>query len=139
MFSWPLNIILIGMVTIPLLGRMPNKRIHKKVPGVYAILILLTAAYFMYGLFNEVTQMKVVTIISRQIPNPPFGSVIRIDMIGVFMALLHLLIGLVCVIYSTKFMENDSSVTLYYTLTLGMIAGMIGTVFAGDFLTLFVF
>jgi proton-translocating NADH-quinone oxidoreductase chain N len=36
-------------------------------------------------------------------------------------------------------MERDSGLTEYYTLILGMIAGMTGIVFAGDFFTLFVF
>ena len=139
MFSWPLNIILIGMITIPLLGKFANKRVQKKVPGIYAALILLIATYFMYRLYIEVTQFGAVIIITPQTPNLSFSAILRIDMIGVFLAFLHLLIGLLSVVYSTKFMENDPGVTLYYSLTLGMIAGMIGTVFAGDFLTLYVF
>jgi multicomponent Na+:H+ antiporter subunit D len=53
--------------------------------------------------------------------------------------MVYIIIGLVTTVYSIKFMERDSGLTEYYTLMLGMVAGMTGVVFAGDFFTLFVF
>ncbi|MFQ6074522.1 MAG: complex I subunit 5 family protein [Candidatus Bathyarchaeia archaeon] len=49
------------------------------------------------------------------------------------------MLGLFATIYSLRDMEGETGLTLYYTLLLGLIAGLMGVVFAGDFFSLYVF
>jgi proton-translocating NADH-quinone oxidoreductase chain N len=139
MFTPPLDALLMFMVATPAVGWLAYKKGYRKVQGIYASVCLLVVAYFLYGLYKEVAENSIVLIVGQPPFNPPFGACLEIDMLSVFMAFLYIIIGLFATVYSIKFMEHDSGLTEYYTLMLGMIAGMTGIVFAGDFFTLFVF
>jgi len=138
MFTPPLDALLIFMVATPAVGWVAYKKGYRKVTGIYASASLLVVAYFLYGLYKEVAENGIVLIVGQPF-NLPLGACLEIDMLSVFMAFLYIIIGLFATAYSIKFMEHDSGLTEYYTLMLGMIAGMTGIVFAGDFFTLFVF
>jgi len=139
MFTEPLDVLLIFMVTTPVVGWVAYRKAYRKILGVCAALGLSVTAYFLYGLYEEVAEKGVVLVVGQLPFNPPLGACLEIDMLSVFMASLYIIIGLFATVYSIKFMEHDSGLTGYYTLMLGMIAGMTGIVFAGDFFTLFVF
>ncbi len=138
MFTPPLDALLMFMVATPAVGWVAYKKGYRKVQGIYASASLLVAAYFLYGLYKEVAENGIVLIVGQPF-NLPLRACLEIDMLSVFMAFLYIIIGLFATAYSIKFMERDSGLTEYYTLMLGMIAGMTGIVFAGDFFTLFVF
>lgn len=135
MFTKPLDVLLIFTVTTPLIGWVAYKKEHRRILGVYAVLGLSVTAYFLYGLYREVAENHIVPIGGQ----PPFGACFEIDMLSVFMALIYVMIGLLAAFYSIKYMERDTGLTQYYTLLSGMVAGMMGVAFAGDFFTLFVF
>ena len=139
MFTLPLDVLLVFMVVSPVVGRVASKRGYRKVQGIYALLSLFAVAYFLYGLYNEVAEYNIVLIVGQLPFKPPLEACLQIDMFGVFMAFLYVIIGLFATAYSIKFMECESGLSEYYTLVLGMIAGMTGIVFSGDFFTLFVF
>jgi len=139
MFTPPLDALLMFMVATPAVGWVADKKGYRKVQGIYASASLLVAAYFLYGLYKEVAKNGIILIVGQPTFNPPFGACLEIDMFSVFMAFLYIIIGLFATVYSMKFMERDSGLTEYYMLMLGMIAGMTGIIFAGDFFTLFVF
>jgi len=135
MFTTPLDALLMFMVATPAVGWVAYKKGWRKVQGIYASASLLVVAYLLYGLYTEVVEKGIVLVLGQ----PPLGACLEIDMLSIFMAFLYVIIGLFVTVYSIKFMEHDSGLTMYYTLVLGMIAGMTGIVFAGDFFTLFVF
>lgn len=64
---------------------------------------------------------------------------IIVDVPGSLMSLLAISLGIFITIYSMKFMEKDSGTSLYYSLLMAMITGIIGVSYSGDFLTLFIF
>jgi multicomponent Na+:H+ antiporter subunit D len=139
MFTWPLDALLIFMIGTPAVGWLVHRRGYQKILGIYASASLLVTVYFLYGLYKEVAEKGVILVAGLLPFSPPLGACLEIDMLSAFMAFLYIVIGLFATAYSIKFMEHDSGLTEYYTLILGMIAGMIGIVFAGDFFTLFVF
>ncbi len=134
MFTKPLDMLLIFTVITPVIGWITYKKKYRKIRGLYAFLSLSVTAYFLYELYTEVSKEG-----SLQAFSLPFEACLKIDMLSVFMALSYVMIGLLAVFYSIKYMERDTGLTEYYTLLLGMVAGMIGVAFAGDFFTLFVF
>jgi len=139
MFTPPLDTLLVFMISTPAIGWVIHKKGYPKVQGIYASAGLLVAAYFLYGLSREVSEKGIVLITGPLPFNPPLGACLQIDVFSVFMTMVYIIIGLFTTVYSIKFMERDSGLTEYYTLMLGMVAGMTGVVFAGDFFTLFVF
>ncbi len=139
MFTVPLDVLLIFTVTTPVVGWVAYKKGYRKIQGIYAALGLSVTAYFLYELYKKVAEKGVVLIVGQLPFNPPLEACLEIDMLSVFMAFLYTITGLFAAVYSIKYMEHDTGLTEYYTLLLGMIAGMTGVVFAGDFFTLFVF
>ncbi len=122
------------MVTTPVIGWVTYKKKYRKIRGLYAVLGLSVTAYFLYELYVEVSEKG-----NLRFSSLPFGACLEIDMLSVFMALIYVMIGLLAAAYSMKYMERDTGLTEYYTLLLGMVAGMMGVTFSGDFFTLFVF
>ncbi len=134
MFTKPLNSLLILMVTTPVIGWVTYKKKYRKIRGIYAVLGLSVTAYFLYELYVEVSEKGNLRFSSLR-----FGACLEIDMLSVFMALIYVMLGLLATAYSMKYMERDTGLAEYYTLLLGMVAGMMGVTFSGDFFTLFVF
>ena len=139
MFTEPLDVLLIFTLTTPVIGWVAYKKAYRKIQGIYAALGLSVTIYFLYELHREVARNGIVLIVGQPPFNPPLGACLKIDTGSVFMAFLFAIIGLFATVYSIKYMERDTGLTEYYTLLLGMIAGMMGVVFSGDFFTLFVF
>ena len=135
MFSPPLDILLIFALTTPIIGWISTKIKLKSLCGVYAVIGLAASGYEIYKLFSRVfTKPELIPIKAG-----PFESCLRIDGLSIFMASIFILLGFFATLYSIRYMERDSGVTLYYTLLLIMICGLLGVVFSGDFFTLFVF
>jgi len=135
MFSPPLDILLIFALTTPIIGWISTKIKLKGLCGVYAVIGLAASGYEIYKLFSRVfTKPELIPIKAG-----PFESCLRIDGLSIFMASIFILLGFFATLYSIRYMERDSGVTLYYTLLLIMICGLLGVVFSGDFFTLFVF
>ena len=135
MFSPPLDILLIFALTTPIIGWISTKIKLKSLCGVYAVIGLAASGHEIYKLFSRVfTKPELIPIKAG-----PFESCLRIDGLSIFMASIFILLGFLAALYSIRYMEKDSGVTLYYTLLLIMICGLLGVVFSGDFFTLFVF
>ncbi len=135
MFTLPLDLLFIFAVTTPFIGWITLKLNRRGLCSAYAALGLVVSGVALYNLFLRVS-VSVVRFSSRI---GFFSSCFRIDMLSVFMAAVYMMLGFFVTVYSVKYMQRDTGVSLYYTLLLAMIGGMIGVVFAGDLFTLFVF
>ncbi len=74
----------------------------------------------------------------------PFGFlglefVIRINMVSWFFAITIVGIGLLSIIYSIRYIENEDKLDYYYFTTLFINASMLGTVLCGDLISFFIF
>jgi len=139
MFTEPLDVLLIFTITTPVIGWLVYKKAYRRIQGVYAALGFSITIYFLYELYQKVVNERIILIVGRLPFYPPLEAFLEIDMLSIFMAFIYTVMGLFAAIYSIRYMEHESGLTEYYTLLLGMVAGMIGVVFAGDFFTLFVF
>jgi proton-translocating NADH-quinone oxidoreductase chain N len=66
-------------------------------------------------------------------------TLLRMDALAVYLALIALSLGTVVNLYSIIYMKNDEGQEYYYTLLLLMVAGIIGIGLATDFLILYLF
>ena len=65
--------------------------------------------------------------------------VLRINMLSWFFAITIVGIGLLSIIYSLKYIENEKRLDYYYFTTLFINASMLGTVICGDLISFFIF
>ena len=70
---------------------------------------------------------------------PPYGIVLVLDALSVFMLLIVNLITFLITLYSISYMEIYTSKLRFYSLLLLMLAGMNGVILTGDIFNLFVF
>lgn len=134
MFPLTLVSLFFFVVTTPFVGWLFSKRGKQNWCGVYAIAGLIVSGIALYNLYSQVLNGSTVSDLQSV-----FDAGFRIDMLGVFMASIFIGLGVAVIVYSVKYMEDDTGTPLFYTLLLAMISGMVGVAFAGDLFTLFVF
>lgn len=135
MFHPIIDILLLVMVTMPIIDRIFRRFNIKFALNIYSTIGFLLSGFFLFGLYFEVISNEVI-LLGDQLP---WGSAFEIDSLGVFMASIFIILGIFASLFSYRYMEKDSGMAEYYMLLLGMVAGMIGVVFAADFLTFFIF
>jgi proton-translocating NADH-quinone oxidoreductase chain N len=135
MFSLPLDILLIFTLVSPILGWFMPKQYRAKILGVFTAVALLVTGYFLYDLYLGSAGSTVIYLPS----NSMVWATLRIDALSIFMTTIFLGLGFAATIYSIAYVENKPETPFYYTLILALISGMMGIVFAGDLLVLFVF
>lgn len=138
MFTAPLDTLLAFSVLTPLIYLIGVKARFRKLVDCWATLGFAASFYLLYLMHESVKERKVlvVTVANGLLPA---SSVFEIDALGFFMATLFIFIGLLTSFYSMRYMERDTRLAEYYVLLMLMVAGMVGVVFAGDLLTLFIF
>jgi proton-translocating NADH-quinone oxidoreductase chain N len=67
------------------------------------------------------------------------GTLLRMDALAVFIALVALILGTVVCLYSIIYMKDDVGQEYYYPLLLLMVAGIVGLGLATDLLVLYLF
>ncbi|MEN2974734.1 MAG: proton-conducting transporter membrane subunit [Candidatus Caldarchaeales archaeon] len=65
------------------------------------------------------------------------SSQIYVDKLSAYVASIFIFIGLMASIFSMRYIESRKRE--YYPLLIAMVTGMVGVVFSGDFITLFIF
>ncbi|MCD6446182.1 cation:proton antiporter, partial [Candidatus Bathyarchaeota archaeon] len=135
MFTLPIDILIVFTVTTPFVGWIERKLHQKIISGIYAAVGLALSSFMLYKLSSQALSSPMVVPIHAGI----FEACLRVDALSVFAAAIFLAMGFLVTVYSLKYMERDTGLSLYYTLLLAMITGMLGVVAAGDFFTLFVF
>ncbi len=152
----PLWILFVGALIIALLGRFTKER-AKVAMGALSALFFFISIFFLVLPFPIVTPWGTTYGLWYQIVNNGFNPIniwywplgaydaatgatfLRIDLFTVFMAVIFSFLAFFVSLYSIKYMEHDTRLSLYYGLLLTLVGGMIGVVMAGDFFTLFIF
>lgn len=128
-------ITVIAAFSIPLLSTLFRSRrlvfiLSETILLVNAVLTLLIF-YYIY------TTGRIVYYMFAGFP-PPLGEAYEVDLLGAYMGLLIGLIFPVTNAFSYRYLEDYSGIEWYYTLYLGLEAGLLGIVYTGDVFNLFV-
>lgn len=114
----------------------------RHLPAAITAVGFALALIYVYTLAQQVMAEGVVTYIwswGTDSYGAPIGVVLAADMFSVLFMGLFTFMGLVVVLYSIGYMDEDNGLTQYYVLLLIMVAAMNGVVIAGDLFTLFLF
>jgi proton-translocating NADH-quinone oxidoreductase chain N len=138
LFILPLDVLVLFTVLTPFVGWLSTRLKRRFLVGIFASIGLIIAGIALYSMYAQV--------LSSAVPPGPqslqqslFSSFFRVDMLSFVMAAVFIGIGLSATVYSIRYMERDSGLSLYFTLVLSMITGLVGVSFAGDLFTLYVF
>ena len=94
----------------------------------------LTAKYY------SVASPQPINITLADTPLAVFSSAFMIDGISIYMAVIIATVSAVVVLYSVFYIKSDERPSeRYYAIMLMLTAALMGTVFSGDLLTLFIF
>ena len=107
----------------------------------WALLGVATTSFLVWSLIGKVGAQKAVTY-NLSGWRPPWGIQIRIDYMGLLMACLITGVGLMLLIYSWRYIEQElkeERIPYYYTLFLLILTAMLGFSITGDLFNFFVF
>ena len=135
MFIPPIDVLMMFVLTTPFIGWIENKLRQKMFSGTYAAAGFILSGFTLYQISSQALLNPLFVPIQAGV----FDACLRVDGLSVFMMAIFVAMGFLITVYSLKYMDRDTGLSLYYTLLLAMITGMLGVVSAGDFFTLFVF
>ncbi len=134
------------IIAVPLLGAFLTplvSMINSKIRDGFVVFITLLTGFFGFILANDVLVNEKIRTYCFGATNPNTSPVVRIffevDGFSAFMALIAVILPIVAVVYSLKFMKEETGLDKYYTLILLMTVGMLGMVLTGDLFNFFVF
>lgn len=137
MFSPVLDALLVFSLTAPLVAVLASRLGQEKLVVFHTLSGFAFAFGLLIPLQRQVADEGVVVL--QPAVSLPIGSCLAIDSLSIFFVGIYLVIGFTATIHSIKYMEEDANLTGYYTMLLGIVAGMVGVTMAGDLFTLFIF
>ena len=93
-----------------------------------------------YGLASPQTALPFLNITLTDTQVADFSSAFMIDGISIYMAIMFIAVSAVCLFYSVFYVDPSKRPSeRYYAIMIILTAALIGAVFSGDLLTLFIF
>jgi proton-translocating NADH-quinone oxidoreductase chain N len=97
-------------------------------------------AFQYYGLATTSTPLPFLNITLTDAPSADFSSAFMIDGISIYMAIMFIAVSAVVLIYSVFYVDSSKRPSeRYFAIMLILTAALVGAVFSGDLLTLFIF
>lgn len=130
---WAVLVPLVGSVVAYILGvKSPRAR------DTFALFITVATFGLVVSMYPLLAGGKVIGVSFPSILMP-FGVSFRADILSFGMAAIITLIYSLAMLYALGYMHEGPTSNRFYSCTLLTLAGCVGTVFAGDLLTLFIF
>lgn len=133
-FSETLNSLIFFTLTSALLAVFMRGR-RERIVEAYVIAGFLITLFLSIYQFSYISYSGPVKFYASQYQL--VSSQIFVDDLSIYVASIFVFIGLMAAIFSTKYIEERKRE--YYPLLIAMVTGMVGVVFSGDFVTLFIF
>jgi proton-translocating NADH-quinone oxidoreductase chain N len=143
---------IVSLVTFALLTLPVFKAIHKTQHRTALTLIWFSAIFLVsgaavanlasqyYSLAPPGTALPFLNITLTDTPSADFSSSFMIDGISIYMAIMFIAVSAVVLFYSVFYMDPSKRPSeRYFAIMIILTAALIGAVFSGDLLTLFIF
>jgi proton-translocating NADH-quinone oxidoreductase chain N len=128
------------------LYRRAYKDGHSLFAAVISLMVLISSLTVFYqlaagvgfsgkGIFTDTFS----AVYSAAAGDPSYAVKLKLDPLGVFMAGLALVMGILVTVYSARYMEHDSYPERFFVFLVAMIAGMVGLAFSADLFNMYVF
>jgi multicomponent Na+:H+ antiporter subunit D len=132
------------IIAIPLLSAflLPLvSRIHAKVRDVFALVMLGVTSCFVGLLASDVLSHgpRIYIFGAQNLRVPLVRILFEVDSMGIFMAIITMMLAIIAVIYSWSFLHQEDGLDKYYTLLLLVVTSALGMELTGDIFNFFVF
>lgn len=127
---------LLSAFLLPLVSRL-----HARVRDVFALVMLGATSFFIGLLANDVLSNgpRIYIFGAQDLHVPLVRILFEVDSMGVFMAIITLMLAIIAVIYSWSFLKKEDGLEKYYTLLLLVVTSALGMELTGDIFNFFVF
>jgi NADH:ubiquinone oxidoreductase subunit 5 (chain L)/Multisubunit Na+/H+ antiporter, MnhA subunit len=122
----------IGSFILPLIGRF-----SKQLRNILALVFVLVSVVLSFILLPKIISGQTITVNYPLIPGISF--ILHADMLAIFMAIVASLIGAIIVLYSFGYISHYENQNEYYMMVVLFLGSMMGLVFSGDLIFLFLF
>jgi proton-translocating NADH-quinone oxidoreductase chain M len=139
MFTLLVDTVFVFAVATPGIGLLAHRLHQPRLVGAHATLGFLAALFILQPLYHDVLAHGILVVAAGFPLLAAIEVCLEVDALSVFMAAVYVLLGLVTAIYSMTAMDDETGVSGYFALLLGITGSMIGVVMAGDLFTLFLF
>ena len=140
---------IISLVTFALLTLPVFKVIRKTQHGTALTLIWFSTAFLVSGAavanlaskyYSLASPLPFLNITLTGTPLADFSSAFMIDGISIYMAIMFIVVSAIILIYSIFYVDSSKRPSeRYFAIMLILTAALMGAVFSGDLLTLFIF
>jgi len=137
--------ILFSLLTIPVVKTIRKRKSGKtafKVGwfSVAFIIATISVVNLASKYYAQPSPQPFLNITLTAEPLAMFSSTFLVDAVSIYMAIIFTIVGAVVFMYSLFYVDSDEKLSeRYYSIMLIIIGCVIGTAFAGDLLTLFIF
>lgn len=123
---------------MPVVGILAKRYNIKHAREIFAIGIMIAVLVIVASMMLEVWDGNVL-VYQLGGWSPPWGINLTVDALTIQMALMIAGLGTLVMIYSASYMQRDTGLSHFYTLTLLLMTGMLGIVLTGDMFNFYVF
>ncbi len=136
---------ILSLLTIPVVKAIRKRKTGKtvlKLGWFSAVFIIaaITVTNLAVKYYAQPSPQSFLNVTLAAEPLAIFSSTFMIDAISIYMAIIFIIVSAVVFMYSIFYIDSDEKLSeRYYSIMLMLIGCVIGTAFAGDLLTLFIF
>jgi multicomponent Na+:H+ antiporter subunit D len=132
------------IVAVPLLSAflMPLvSRVSSRIRDVFALIMLGVTGCFIGLLASDVLSHgpRIYIFGAKNLSVPLVRILFEVDSMGIFMAIVTVMLACIAVIYSWSFLKQQDGLDKYYTLLLLVVTSALGMEMTGDIFNFFVF
>lgn len=121
---------------LPILSQMLKS--NRKFINTYAIIVTGLTFILSLDIFKAAYSSEQPLIYTFGGWTAPIGIIYEVDKFGALLALTTSFLMFIITFYSIKYLEHETGIEWYYTLYLGLEAGLLGIFLTGDAFNLFV-
>ena len=137
------TLIVAALLTIPIFKfiRKTNHKTALSLSWIIAVFIITAVAVANLVLkYNAVSAVSPFVNVTLNVGSPTISSGFMIDAISVYMAIIIIAVSAIVMIYSLFFVGTlDRPTERYFAIMFMLTGALLGAVFSGDLLTLFIF
>ena len=139
-----ISLVVFALLTLPVLQVIRKSRRKTALTLAWFSTVFIVSGAAVANLTSQYYSLSspqpILNITLTDTPLAAFSSTFMIDGISVYMAIMFIAVSSIVLLYSIFYMgSSERPVERYYAIMLMLTAALIGAVFSGDLLTLFIF
>jgi len=137
--------VLFSLLTIPVVKTIRKRKIGKTALklgwfSTVFIIAVISVANLTLKYYAQPSPQPFLNVTLTAEPLAMFSTTFLVDAVSIYMAIIFTMVGAAVFMYSLFYIDSSEELSeRYYSIMLIIIGCVIGTVFAGDLLTLFIF